>query len=159
MCIRDRGGAVNLSGRGLNKIKFTSSKVVGNTVGIVRWRAGKLKDDAEILQKMLALLQPGDILLEKTPFTLTDKSIPGHFGHAAIYVGSVDQLREMNALDLAIVQKNLRRITEGRGVVEALRNGVQLNKLQDFMNVDDIVILRPKHLTLCLLYTSWRRHA
>ena len=146
--LKAAGGAVNLSGRGLNKIKFTSSKVVGNTVGIVRWRAGKLKDDAEILQKMLALLQPGDILLEKTPFTLTDKSIPGHFGHAAIYVGSVDQLREMNALDLAIVQKNLRRITEGRGVVEALRNGVQLNKLQDFMNVDDIVILRPKHLTL-----------
>ena len=74
--LKAAGGAVNLSGRGLNKIKFTSSKVVGNTVGIVRWRAGKLKDDAEILQKMLALLQPGDILLEKTPFTLTDKSIP-----------------------------------------------------------------------------------
>lgn len=146
--VKAAGGAVDLSGRGLNKIKFTSSKVVGNTMGIVRWRAGKLKDDAVMLKNMLAQLQPGDILLEKTPFTLTDKSIPGHFGHAAIYIGTADQLREMNALDLPIVQKNLAKITEGRGVVEALRNGVQLNKLQDFMNVDDVAILRPKNLTL-----------
>jgi len=146
--IKAAGGAVNLSGRGLNKIKFTSSKVLGNTMGVVRWRAGKLKDDAAMLQQMLTQLQPGDILLEKTPFTLTDKSIPGHFGHAAIYVGSMEQLREMNALDLPIVQKNLPKITEGHGVVEALRNGVQLNKLQDFMNVDDVAILRPKNLTL-----------
>lgn len=146
--VKAAGGAFDLSGRGLNKIKFTSSKVVGNTMGVVRWRAGKLKDDATMLKNMLAQLQPGDILLEKTPFTLTDKSIPGHFGHAAIYIGTADQLREMKALDLPIVQKNLAKITEGRGVVEALRNGVQLNKLQDFMNVDDVAILRPKHLTM-----------
>lgn len=146
--VKAAGGAVDLSGRGLNKIKFTSSKVVGNTMGVVRWRAGKLKDDATMLKNMLAQLQPGDILLEKTPFTLTDKSIPGHFGHAAIYIGTADQLREMKALDLPIIQKNLAKITEGRGVVEALRNGVQLNKLQDFMNVDDVAILRPKHLTM-----------
>ena len=139
---------VDLSGQSLNTIKFTGSKVVGNTIGMVRWRDGKLKNDPVMLQNMLAQLQPGDILLEKTPFTLTDKSIPGHFGHAAIYIGTAEQLREMKALDLPIVQKNLAKITEGRGVVEALRNGVQLNKLQDFMNVDDVAILRPKHLSL-----------
>jgi hypothetical protein len=60
----------------------------------------------------------------------------------------MEQLREMNALNLPVVQKNLSKITEGHGVVEALRNGVQLNKLQDFMNVDDVAILRPKNLTL-----------
>lgn len=146
--VKAADGAVDLSERGLNKVKFTSSKVVGNTMGLVRWRAGKLKDDTTMLKNMLAQLQPGDILLEKTPFTLTDKSIPGHFGHAAIYIGTAEQLREMNALDLPIVQKNITKITEGHGVVEALRSGVQLNKLQDFMNVDDVAILRPKHLTL-----------
>lgn len=140
-------GTVHLSGRGLNKIKFTGSKVVGNTMGVVRWRDGKLKGDSTVLQQMLAQLQPGDILLEKTPFTLTDKSIPGHFGHAAIYVGSVEQLQDLNALELPVVQKYIAKIAEGHGVVEALRSGVQLNKLQDFMNVDDVAILRPKNLS------------
>lgn len=140
--------AVNLSKLGLGRIKFTTSQIVGNTVGMVRWRAGKLKGDKAMLQAMQAHLQPGDILLEKTPFTLTDKSIPGHFGHAAIYVGTTDQLREMDALALPMVKKNLDKIAAGHVVVEALRSGVNLDTLQDFMNVDDVAILRPKNLSV-----------
>ncbi|MGB4812596.1 MAG: YiiX/YebB-like N1pC/P60 family cysteine hydrolase [Methylophilaceae bacterium] len=140
--------AVNLSERGLDKLKFTSSKIVGNTMGAVRWRSGKLKDNAVMLKTMLAELKPGDILLEKTPFALTDKSIPGHFGHAAIYIGSKAQLKALGVLDLPVVQKNIAKIDAGHGVVEALRSGVELNRLQDFMNVDDVAILRPKNLTI-----------
>ncbi len=141
-------GVVGLSERGLGKLKFTGSKIVGNTMGAVRWRAGKLKNDSILLNSMLATLQPGDILLEKTPFTLTDKSIPGHFGHAAIYVGTKDQLAELGLLEHPAVKKNMVKIEQGHGVVEALRSGVELNKLQDFMNVDDVAILRPKNLKI-----------
>lgn len=141
-------GVMDVSGRSLNHAKFTSSKIVGNTMGAVRWRAGKLKNDAQIFQTIRAQLKPGDILLEKTPFTLTDKSIPGHFGHVAVYVGSKEQLKELGVLEQAIVQKNLAKIEQGHNVVEALRSGVQLNKLQDFMNVDDVAILRPKNLSI-----------
>ena len=140
-------GVVGLSGRGLEGIKFTTSQLVGNTVGLVRWRNGKLKNDEVMLKALQAQLQPGDILLEKTPFALTDKSIPGHFGHAAIYTGTAAQLSEMGALTLPQVQKNLAKIETGHVVVEALRNGVQHNTLQDFMNIDDIAILRPKYLS------------
>ena len=140
-------GVVGLSGRGLGGIKFSTSQVVGNTVGLVRWRAGKLKNDEIMLKILQAQLQPGDILLEKTPFALTDKSIPGHFGHAAIYTGTAAQLSEMGALTLPHVQKNLAKIEAGQVVVEALRNGVQLNGLQDFMNIDDIAVLRPKYIS------------
>lgn len=141
-------GMVDVSGRSLNHAKFTSSKIVGNTMGAVRWRAGKLKDDAQVFQTMLSQLKPGDILLEKTPFTLTDKSIPGHFGHVAVYVGSKEQLIELGLSEQAIVQKYLTKIEQGHSVVEALRSGVQLNKLQDFMNVDDVAVLRPKNLSV-----------
>jgi hypothetical protein len=75
-----------------------------------------LKDGATMLKNILEQLQPGDILLEKTPFTLTDKSIPSHFAHAAIHIGAADQLREIKALALPIVQKILAKITEGCGV-------------------------------------------
>ena len=104
---------VGLSGHGLERIKFSSSQVVGNTMGLVRWRDGKLKHDAAVLQALQAQLQPGDILLEKTPFTLTDKSIPGHFGHAAIYTGTVQQLNDLGAINLPLVQKNLAKIEAG----------------------------------------------
>ena len=141
-------GAKDLTDSSLGLVKFRTSQVVGNTMGAVRWRDGKFKGDANIIKTLYATLQPGDILLEKTPFTLTDKSIPGHFGHAAIYVGTAEQLKTMDMLNLPIVQKNLSKIKAGHVVVEALRNGVQLDSLQAFMNVDDVAILRPKNLNI-----------
>jgi uncharacterized protein YycO len=130
----------------VGKLKFLTSQVVGNTMGMVRWRAGKLKNDREFLSLMSEALQPGDILLEKTPFALTDKTIPGHFGHAAIYIGTTDQLRGIGALDLPIVQGRLEQIGSGHVVLEALRGGVVLNTLEHFMNIDDVAVLRPQKL-------------
>lgn len=141
-------GLVDFSEHELGRLQFTTSKIVGNTLGLVRWRSGKLKGNQEMLQTMLYHLQPGDILLEKSPFTLTDKTIPGHFGHVAVYIGSLEQLQAMDALDMPMVQRNREKIASGHNVVEALRNGVHLDTLQDFMNVDDVAILRPKDLSL-----------
>ena len=145
--VKSVGAAFDITGKVLNGIKFTSSQVVGNSIGLVRWRAGKLKNDAEMLKIMYANLQPGDILLEKTPFTLSDKSIPGHFGHAAIFVGTVEQLEALGAADLPSFKPHLKAIGKGRNVVEALRKGVLLNPLKEYMNVDDVAILRLKNVT------------
>lgn len=127
---------------GFNNLKFSSSKLIGNTVGLVKWRAGKLNNDAKTLSLVSSRLEPGDILLEKTPFTLTDISIPGHFGHAAIFTGSADQLVDNTASP--VILDYLPKIRRGQQVVEALRSGVQLSPLESFLNVDDVAILRPK---------------
>lgn len=132
--------------RQVGKLKFFTSLVVGNTLGVVRWRAGKLKNDSAFLSLVSEALQPGDILLEKTPFALTDKTIPGHFGHAAIYIGTREQLAAIGALDLPVVQTHLEQIGSGHVVLEALRGGVVLNTLEHFMNIDDIAVLRPHRL-------------
>ena len=145
--VKSASTALNLTGKVLGGIKFTTSNVVGNTLGMVRWRSGKFKNDADMLKIMLANLQPGDILLEKTPFTLTDKSIPGHFGHAAIFVGSAEQLKAIGASDNTAIAPHLNEIAKGNNVVEALRRGVLLNPLKDFMNVDDVAVLRLKNIT------------
>lgn len=133
--------------RQVGQLKFLTSRIVGNSLGLVRWRAGKLKDDQALLATLATTLQPGDILLEKTPFALTDKTIPGHFGHAAIYIGTVEQLRELGALDLPGVQRQLAQIQSGHVVLEALRGGVVLNTLESFMNIDDVAVLRAHQLT------------
>lgn len=132
--------------RQVGKLKFLTSLVVGNTLGAVRWRSGKLKNDSGLLSLMSETLQAGDILLEKTPFILTDKTIPGHFGHAAIYIGTTEQLRAIGALDLPLVQEHLAQIGSGQVVLEALRGGVVLNTLEHFMDIDDLAVLRPQNL-------------
>ena len=125
------------------------SGLVGNTLGLVETRKGKMKKlSRKDLHKLEEQLEPLDILLEKTPFRLTDKFIPGYYGHVAVWVGSPDDW-ERKGLDMhddPLVRKNLARINKGKKVVEALRQGVKLNTLEDFMNIDDFVILRHKDL-------------
>jgi hypothetical protein len=145
-------GILSVSGR--DKLDFfgkegldVASRLFGNTVGLVETRRGKLYGNPHALRRLEQELQPMDILLEKTPFRLTDKLIPGHFGHVAIWMGNPTQLRELGVWTDPVVRRSWRELREGEGVLEALRDGVQLNRLDAFLNVDDLVVLRFKDLT------------
>ncbi len=128
------------------------SKFFGNSVGLIESRKGKLHGKDAIRKALLQQLQPLDILLEKTPFRLTDKLIPGHFGHVAIWVGNQKELKAKGLWNHEVVVPYHDKITpagnnensnEGFQIVEALRGGVKLSSLEEFMNIDDIAILRP----------------
>lgn len=118
------------------------SMVFGNAVGLVETRKGKLYKKKEVLASVRGSLQAGDILLEKTPFRLTDKLIPGYWGHAAIWIGSEAELKELGIWDHPLVARYRDEIRGGRLVVEALRSGVEMNTLQHFLNIDSIGVLR-----------------
>ncbi|HEX6735330.1 MAG TPA: YiiX/YebB-like N1pC/P60 family cysteine hydrolase [Azonexus sp.] len=120
------------------------SMLFGNAIGLVESRRGKLDGQPAVLEKLAGSVQSGDILLEKTPFRLTDAFIPGHWGHAAVWVGSEAELRELGIWEHPVVRPHQARIRDGRGVVEALRGGVTLNSLAHFVNVDDLAVLRPR---------------
>ena len=127
------------------------SRFFGNTIGLYESRKGKLYGNKEAKNNIQSKLQPLDILLEKTPFRLTDKLIPGHFGHVAIWIGTKAELTDMGLWDHNYV-KPYRELIENKvdptskdknHIIEALRSGVQLSTLDDFMNIDDLAILRP----------------
>jgi uncharacterized protein YycO len=118
------------------------SKFFGNSIGLIETRKGKLYDRADILETVTHQLQAGDILLEKTPFRLTDKFIPGHWGHAAIWIGTEDELKNLGIWEHPLVKQYHQPIKENHLVVEALRPGVQMSALQQFLNIDDLAILR-----------------
>lgn len=127
----------------INRAAFNRvSAFFGNIVGLVEERKGKLYNDAATHAHIESTLKAGDILLEKTPFRLTDKMIPGHWGHAAIWVGTEKELQELGIWDHPIVIKYHKQIISSQGVVEALRSDVEMNSLAHFMNIDDIAIIR-----------------
>jgi uncharacterized protein YycO len=125
-----------------------SSMIFGNVVGLVESRRGKLDNDPQVFQRVAGELKAGDVLLEKTPFRLTDSFIPGHWGHAAVWIGTEQELRQMGLWGHPVVAKYHAQIRQGRGVVEALRSGVEINSLSHFMNVDDLAVLRHRDLDL-----------
>ncbi len=133
-----------------------ASKLFGNSAGLIQFREGKLKyitdsHEEEIINQM----KPLDILLEKTPFRLTDKFIPGHWGHVAVWVGNEEQLKELGVWQkLPAYTRYIRKynnykgpalrdtIRSGHHIVEALRPGVQINTLRHFLDIDDMAVLR-----------------
>ena len=127
------------------------SGLFGNTLGLYESRKGKLYGDEEALKNIQAVLQPLDILLEKTPFRLTDKLIPGHFGHVAIWTGTKAELIDLDLWDDLHIKPLAEEIgsptnsdsKDEHQIIEALRSGVQLSTLEHFMNIDDFAILRP----------------
>jgi uncharacterized protein YycO len=118
------------------------SMVFGNAVGLVETRKGKLFGREEVKTDIKGNLRAGDILLEKTPFRLTDKLIPGYWGHAAVWVGNEAELRELGIWDHPVVSRYRDEIGSGRLVVEALRSGVEMNSIEHFLNIDSIGVLR-----------------
>ena len=126
------------------------SGLFGNTVGMYEARKGKLYGNEEAKQNIQSVLQPLDILLEKTPFRLTDKLIPGHFGHVAIWTGTKAEIVDIGVWDDQHVKPYADQLSSGDAtskdenqIIEALRNGVQLSTLDHFLNIDDFAILRP----------------
>jgi hypothetical protein len=135
----------------INLLVGALSKLFGNTAGLVQTRSGMLKTLAQNPERMKALkaqLRPLDILLEKTPFRLTDSFIPGYFGHAALWLGNYEELSQLSIihnekiipfLTHPDVAPHAERIKKGESVLEALRiPGVTLNTLEHFMDIDDL---------------------
>jgi len=139
------------------------SEEFGNTVGMIEMRKGKMHPQVQpqLAHWIEPQLKPLDILLEKTPFRLTDRFIPGHWGHVAIWIGSRKQLEQEGLWDLITDgqrqpawrampfgkrKRIIEALTNGKVILEALRPGVQLNSLEHFLNIDDFLVIRPDYL-------------
>lgn len=126
---------------------FITSALFGNAVGLIAFRQGYLNNlNREERNSITEGMQPLDVLLEKTPFRLTDRFIPGYYGHVAIWVGNEEQLKELDLWDHPLVKPHQQAIRSGHHIVEALRPGVQINTLEHFLNIDDLLVLRHTQL-------------
>lgn len=128
--------------RGARVVSYGMSMGFGNMVGMVETRKGYLYNmSASEKNKLIAEMKPLDILMEKTPFRLTDKMIPGHYGHVAIWIGTESQLKDLKVWDQLspYIQAKVR---SGHRIVEALRPGVEINTLEHFLNIDDFLVIR-----------------
>ena len=132
------------------------SKMLGNTAGMIVVRRGTMelisdKEKSEIIHKM----EPMDILLEKAPFRLTDYFIPGYWCHVGVWAGNEDQLKALGVwgslpqlYNVAVEKYDYNgpsfhtAIRSGHHIIESLRPGVQINTLQNFLNIDDLGVIR-----------------
>ncbi|WP_367870581.1 YiiX/YebB-like N1pC/P60 family cysteine hydrolase [Luteolibacter sp. Populi] len=95
---------------------------------------------AALREETLALVRPGDIFVTRHDDALSNLFLPGHWPHAALYLGSPEQ-RAAHGVKLAPPLE--RRLTGGICFLEAKKDGVLLRLAEDTLEVDSFVVLRP----------------
>lgn len=109
-----------------------------------------------------ANLQPGDILLTRREWHLTNLGIPGYWTHAALHIGSVEQMDQYFAgiaeldgkLPSQLISERFPDVYAAMTqedptgsfpcVIEALRPGVIVQSLQRSATADSLAVLRPR---------------
>lgn len=116
------------------------SGAIGNFAGLFRFRKGYLYRNDSIYLDIKKRLMPMDIIIEKTGFTLTDKMIPGYFGHIAIWLGTEQQLKEIQLWNHPTIVPFQNRIKHGYSILETDRKGTHLKTLKEFFDIDEIAV-------------------
>ncbi len=136
-------GSQDVGFRVWDRFVFGVSKAFGNSAGEIQWRKGKLWENAKVAQQMKDAFQPLDVVFDKIGAKLTDKVIPGYWGHVGVWLGTEDQLRALGVWNHPKIVPHQAKIRAGKGIVEALRKeGVTMNNVEHFLNIDSTAIMR-----------------
>ncbi|NUN49239.1 MAG: hypothetical protein HUU15_10475 [Candidatus Brocadiae bacterium] len=104
----------------------------------------------EQIETLRTRLEPGDILLERRNFFLSNAFLPGFWPHAALYVGTAADLEALGLLEHPDVKGKLeafrRPAADGHrhAVIEAVSEGVVFSSLEHSIHADCVAVLRPR---------------
>ncbi len=114
----------------------------GQVVGDIEWRTGHLHNHAAIKRQILSELKPLDLVYEKKSFKLTDYTIPGNWGHLAVWLGTKEDLIKLGLWDRPELDAFRNNIENGYSLFEVRRWGLQFDNIDNFLNLDEIAINR-----------------
>lgn len=149
-------------------IWFPVQKEVSEWMGDVKIiRAKRSLITHQQIKQIHTLLKPGDILLERREWYLSNIGLPGYWPHAALYIGTPEERKtyfngediSQNFLDskLGLEQylskrypdtynSSLMKQQDGHSprVIEAISEGVSFTTIEHSIDADSVVILRPR---------------
>lgn len=126
----------------LKAARYGSQAVMGFALSGIRLPAGRSGLDDAVLREVRQALQPGDILLVRADDKVTCALLPGFWAHAALYLGSDEELQTL-AGELPAVRQVMPQSSPAGWVIEAVASGVRLCPLAVCLRADHVAVLRP----------------
>jgi hypothetical protein len=114
--------------------------------------------------QVVELLRPGDVLVVRKEFAVTNYFLPGYWPHAALFLGTVNDLRQLGLSDDEHVAPRLSQLATATPstavlhhdeesawsgaephpcVLEAIKDGVRIRSVNSALNSDSVVVIRP----------------
>ena len=102
------------------------------------------------IAEMTAQLQPGDIVLERENYWMSNAFLPGFWPHGILYVGTMDDIKALGLDKDPRVAQHLASyaLPDGHGhtrrVIEAISEGVCMSSMEEATDADYICAFRPR---------------
>lgn len=104
----------------------------------------------EQIHQLRPKLRPGDILIERRNWFYSNAFLPGYWPHAALYVGTPEEIEKLGIATDPHVAKHLAtyRGKDDHGdafaLIEAISEGVVFTSLEHSAHCDSLAVLRPR---------------
>lgn len=130
------------------RVVYDMRKLVSSMMADVYVRSGHRPQLPEqVVTQLIKHVQPGDVIVVRKDFALTNYFLPGYWPHAALYLGHAHELAAMQLREQPEAKRRWGRIESSDGVprvLESMKDGVLLRSWQSPLASDSCLILRPQ---------------
>jgi hypothetical protein len=141
----------------LGRAVYAAQEVVSAGMAEITVRPGHRPSlPPEIHHEVTSLVQPGDVLVVRKEYAATNYFLPGYWPHAALVLGSLDDLQRLGVaqhehvpprlrLCEAIVAELSQRDPDSPKplVLESMKDGVRIRSIGSPLASDSVIVLRP----------------
>lgn len=131
---------------GARKIMFSVFEQTGSDIADLKIPLVKAPDapkrvTADVIAKITNDLKPGDVFITRHDDAMSNLFLPGFWPHGALYIGSPEARENMK---LPSVSDGYKHSADKVEFLESKKDGVLLRPIEETLQVDAFVVLRPK---------------
>lgn len=163
--VRGRRTARHIGRDVLGRAMYNLQTAAGRGLAEIKVKPGHLPSlPKRIRAEVVQLLQPGDVLIVRKEFAASNYFLPGHWPHAALFLGTAGNIKSCPICNHPHVQPRLPQLvvatpttavmhadeqnalTDGPEhpcVLEAMKDGVRIRSINSPFNSDSVVVVRP----------------
>ena len=98
--------------------------------------------DSHIIETLKSKLEPGDVFITRHDDAMSNLFLPGFWPHGALYIGSPEARAARCIADVSDGYKH--STADDINILEAKKDGVLLRPIEETLQVDAFIVLRPK---------------
>ena len=103
----------------------------------------------QVGERLRSLLRPGDVMIVRKEYAVTNYFLPGFWPHAALYLGEIEAIQQLGLDQHEHVKERWCKLVElnapdDHRVLESMKDGVHIRPIQSPLESDAIVVIRPQ---------------
>lgn len=124
----------------------TGSDIAELKIPLVKTIGAQKRVNADVITELKPYLRAGDVIITRHDDAMSNLFLPGFWPHGALYIGEAEVRRALNIPVMPDKSAHNQANRTGRAIniLEAKKDGVLLRSIEETLNVDAFVVLRPR---------------